>query len=79
MDINPVKPDRSRIDLSTEATARGWAKKLGVSTAELATAVERVGNNAATVRKELARAASKNPVGQPEGHGFDPAATLPKR
>ena len=54
MDIKPVKPDRSRIDLTTEAAAHRWAKKLRVSIADLTAAVERVGNNAATVRKELA-------------------------
>ena len=57
MDINPVKPDRSRIDLTTEETARIWAKKLGISIEVLAAAVERVGDNAEAVRKELARTA----------------------
>jgi hypothetical protein len=59
MDIKPVKPDRSRIDLTTEVAARGWAKKLRVSIADLTAAVERVGDNAATVRKELARKPEK--------------------
>ena len=59
MEINPVKPDRSRIDLTTEETARIWAKKLGISIEVLAAAVERVGDNAEAVRKELARTAKK--------------------
>lgn len=54
MVVNPLKPDRGRIDLSTEVLARSWAKKLGVSPTALIAAVEKVGDNPDTVRKELA-------------------------
>ena len=47
------KPDRSRIDLSDDAIARQWVKKLGRSRDEIAAAIEKVGDNCETVRKEL--------------------------
>ena len=50
---NPAKPDRNRIDLSNDSLARQWAKKLGKSRDEIAAAIEKVGDNCETVRKEL--------------------------
>ena len=47
------KPDRNRIDLSDDAIARQWVKKLGRSRDEIAAAIEKVGDNCETVRKEL--------------------------
>jgi hypothetical protein len=47
------KPDRSRIDLSDDAIARQWVKKLGRSRDDIAAAIEKVGDNCETVRKEL--------------------------
>lgn len=51
---NKAKPNRGIIDLSDKAAARGWAKKLGKSEKEIAEAVEKVGNNAETVKRQLA-------------------------
>jgi hypothetical protein len=51
--IRPPKPDRSKIDLSDDSTARSWVKKLGNSKKEIAAAIERVGDSASAVRKEL--------------------------
>ncbi|HEY4143116.1 MAG TPA: DUF3606 domain-containing protein [Pseudolabrys sp.] len=48
-----AKPDRNRIDLSDEAVARRWAKKLGKSRDEIAAAIAKVGDNCESVRKEL--------------------------
>jgi hypothetical protein len=48
-----AKPDRNRIDLSDEAVAKRWAKKLGKSQDEIAAAIEKVGANCESVRKEL--------------------------
>jgi uncharacterized protein DUF3606 len=53
MRIHPIKPDRSRIDLANEEIAKKWAKKLGRSPEEIAAAIEKVGDSAAAVRKEL--------------------------
>jgi len=53
MRINPIKPDRSRIDLSNDAIAKKWAKKLGRAPEDIAAAIEKVGDSAAAVRKEL--------------------------
>ena len=53
MRIHPIKPDRSRIDLSDEEIAKKWAKKLGRSPDEIAAAIAKVGDSAAAVKKEL--------------------------
>ena len=53
MKITPNKPHRTNIDLTDETIARGWVKKLGHSKEEIAAAVEKVGDNAETVKKEL--------------------------
>jgi len=53
MKITPDKPDRARIDLTDEVTARAWVKKLGKSKEEIAAAIEKVGDTAAAVKKEL--------------------------
>jgi len=53
MRINRVRPDRRRIDLSDEEVARAWVKRLGRSKEEIAAAIEKVGDNAETVKKEL--------------------------
>jgi hypothetical protein len=55
MKITNSKPHRLSIDLSDETVARAWVKKLGKSKDEIAAAIDRVGDNAETVKKELAR------------------------
>jgi Protein of unknown function (DUF3606) len=47
-------PDRSKINVREPRQAKYWAHKLGISQDELLRLVERVGNSAAAVRKELA-------------------------
>ena len=53
MKITPAKPDRTKIDLTDKVTARAWVKKLGKSQEEIAAAIEKVGDAAAAVKKEL--------------------------
>jgi Protein of unknown function (DUF3606) len=57
-----IPRDRSKIFLNSENQVRHWTGHLGVSEQELARAIERVGNSAATVRKQLAtsKAASQS-------------------
>src|SRR5262245_34542916 len=50
--------DRSTITLDTAHEIRLWRKALGTSKDELLRAVAKVGNNAAAVRKELARSSA---------------------
>ena len=50
---NRGEPDRSRISLTEEHEVRYWTKALGVDRDTLRKAVDKVGNSAATVRKEL--------------------------
>lgn len=46
--------DRSRINLNEDFEVKYWTRHLGVSREELEKAIGKVGNSAATVRKELA-------------------------
>jgi hypothetical protein len=47
------KPDRSKINMSQPHEVKYWTRALGVSQEDLQKAVDKVGNSAATVRKEL--------------------------
>ena len=47
------QPDRSKINMGEDFEIKYWLKALGVSMNELQRAVDRVGNSAAAVRKEL--------------------------
>lgn len=51
--VSRTKPDRSRIDLSDDGIARQWVKKLGKPREVIEAAIEKVGDNCETVRKEL--------------------------
>ena len=46
-------PDRQRISLSENYEARDWAEKFGVTEDQLRRAVEKVGNLASDVEREL--------------------------
>lgn len=45
--------DRSKINMHEDFEVKYWTKELGVSKEELQRAVDKVGNAAAAVRKEL--------------------------
>jgi 3-oxoacyl-[acyl-carrier-protein] synthase III len=46
--------DRSKINMHEEYEVEYWTKELGISRDELQRVVDKVGNSAAAVRKELA-------------------------
>jgi hypothetical protein len=48
-------PDRSKINIQDPHEAKWWCRELDVSRDQLHGVVEKVGNSAATVRKELDR------------------------
>jgi 3-oxoacyl-[acyl-carrier-protein] synthase III len=48
------QPDRSKINMSEDYGMHYWTKHLNISKEELQKAVDKVGNSAAAVRKELA-------------------------
>jgi hypothetical protein len=48
------QPDRSKINMSEHYEVHYWTKHLNISREELQKAVDKVGNSAAAVRKELA-------------------------
>ena len=49
-------PDRSKININEPVEVRYWTKHLSISREELLKAVEKVGNGAAAVKKELGHA-----------------------
>jgi len=51
---NKGQPDRSKINMHEAHEVKYWTHQLGVSRDQLQAAVEKVGNAAAAVRKELA-------------------------
>jgi len=51
------KPDRSVINMHEDYELRYWMKHLGVTHEQLKAAVDKVGNSAAAVRKQLGTAA----------------------
>jgi hypothetical protein len=46
--------DRSKINMSEDYEVKYWSRELRVSKEQLQAAVDKVGNSAAAVRKELA-------------------------
>jgi hypothetical protein len=46
-------PDRGKINLGMPDQAKRWAHRLGISQEQLCKLIEKVGNSAAAVRKEL--------------------------
>ena len=50
---NRVQPDRSKINMHEDHEVKYWSHALGVSREMLQRAVDKVGNSAAAVRKEL--------------------------
>jgi hypothetical protein len=51
--VKPVKPDRGTIDIMNPKELKYWTKALDASKEEVLHAIEKVGNSAAAVRKEL--------------------------
>ena len=47
------KPDRSKITMHDDREVHYWTKHLGISREDLQRAVDKVGNSAAAVQKEL--------------------------
>jgi predicted RNA-binding protein YlqC (UPF0109 family) len=47
------KPDRSKINMQSDDEVRYWCKHLGVSPRQLQKVIEKVGNSAQAVEKEL--------------------------
>lgn len=53
----------NKIDLSDHHVAKHWTKKFGKSKEEIETAIQKVGDNPDTVKKELGiRAKSRSPL-----------------
>ena len=54
-----ITPDRSKIIIEQDDHVKYWTRHFGVTKDELTSAIERVGNSAAAVRKQLS--ASRSP------------------
>ena len=52
--VNRGQPDRSKINMNEDYEVHYWTRHLGVSREQLQKAIDKVGNSAAAVRKELA-------------------------
>ncbi len=52
---NKSQPDRSKIAMGEDHEIKYWTKHLGVSKEELQRAVDKVGNSAAAVKKQLGK------------------------
>ena len=48
-------PDRSKINMSSEQEVKSWSRELGITRGQLQQVVNKVGNSAAVIRKELTR------------------------
>jgi hypothetical protein len=59
--------DRCHIVMNTDEEVRYWTRHLGVTREALQKAIEKVGNSAAAVRKELAASKSGKPSGDKAG------------
>jgi hypothetical protein len=55
--INRGQPDRSKINMNEDYEVKYWTRHFGTTREELQKIVDRVGNSAATVAKELGKAA----------------------
>ena len=53
--LTRAQPDRSRINMDADDEVKYWSKHLGVTREELQRLVDKVGNAASAVRKELGR------------------------
>jgi uncharacterized protein DUF3606 len=51
---NRGEPDRSKINMTAPYDVKYWSHQLGVTPEKLQRAVDKVGNSAAAVRKEMA-------------------------
>ena len=52
--IKRISPDRSKINMHDRAEVKCWMRELGISRVDLQTTIDKVGNSASAVRKELA-------------------------
>jgi hypothetical protein len=51
--VKRAQPDRSKINMHEAYEVKYWSHALGISKEDLQKAVDKVGNSAAAVRKEL--------------------------
>jgi hypothetical protein len=56
---NRGQPDRSKISMSEAHEIRYWTQHLDITQDELTRTIEKVGNSAAAVRKELGKDTNK--------------------
>ena len=50
-----VQPDRGKINMKDEYAVKYWTHELGITRSKLQHLIDKVGNSAAAVRKELSR------------------------
>ncbi|MBB4261455.1 MULTISPECIES: DUF3606 domain-containing protein [unclassified Bradyrhizobium] len=50
-----LQPDRGKINMNDEYEVKYWTHELGITRSKLQHLIDKVGNSAAAVRKELSR------------------------
>ena len=68
------QPDRSKINVHQPDELEGWARALNATREELLAAVDKVGNSAAAVRKELELRAARRQASERDQELVDKAA-----
>ena len=68
------QPDRSKINVHQPDELKAWTRALNVTREKLLAAVDKVGNSAASVRKELERMAARQQAGKKDQEFVEKAA-----
>jgi Protein of unknown function (DUF3606) len=68
------QPDRSKINVHQPDELKGWTRALNVTREELLAAVDKVGDSAAAVRKELERMAARQQASKRDQEFIEKAA-----
>jgi len=68
------QPDRSKINVHQPDELKGWTRALNVTREELLAAIDKVGDSAAAVRKELERRAARQQASERDQELVDKAA-----
>ena len=61
--LKTARPDRSKISMQNEVEVKYWTRHLGITRKRVQSIVEKVGNSAASVRKELRRTQQESAAG----------------
>lgn len=61
--LKTARADRSKISMQNEIEVKYWTRHLGITRKQLQNIIEKVGNSAASIRKELKRTQQDSAAG----------------